>query len=487
MSDDDLVAHVLAREAASGEATALRKRRGSYPLSPEAPERYVFSNHVPAHSIGALLAAPGSWVRGEFAALRIEGVLPELVLTSHFPRKQLTVVATAFGRRFTITHRLHRDDTSLELPATTDRARFAAACAQLAHALRDTSETMLATESRDDVQWLTPLLDALVPVPSEDSVYTWLVAHARELFDVQLGELHAQLRDFEIDRSFARFGDVRATQLVERDGDAAEVAWGDRIPADVLLAPARHVAAVAAAIARYRARKLEEHVDELMFAGLDPGYARMLAEVAAFGERAPLPCVPAVTDVAVERSAKLLRKRDPSAFDHEALGVGEALHSLAFGDYRIHLCANPDLDSPHGAIVLEDVHREPPIVVRGADDMDPGFPADGSSRHLAAFMTWLERTLEASRLDADALAWLRTPSTHRQLIHDVHPSDPGEAPPWRFILSVPWIEIDEDMLASAEHAIAVYHAFLRDAIDARFAPGWNVRAEVAAARAVEVE
>lgn len=489
-----LVAHMIARETGQREREIeLRRQRRSHPVSPGAPERYLYSTRVPADSIGALLASSTGWLRGEVGSLRIEAVLPEIVVDEYGgPVRQLSVLLAVGERRFLVTHALHRDDVSLELPAAADRARVEAAAALLARELAASPEAVLATRFDHDRRWLAPLLDALVPEPAPDSVLVWLLENRIDLTTVDVGHLRMALSDVAIDRSFARFGRIQATQRIERveSGaivDACEVAFMDAVDARVLLAPAGHAGAVRAIIARYCDRKRQEPADDLLFAGLEPGFLRMLAEIAATGERPARVCDPPVSEASVAAGARLLEEADPAELDHEELGVGEALFAFAFGDYRIYLCENAELETPHGAIVLAHDGEPPPIIVSSEESLEAAFPVDGSSDHIAAFHAWLVRSLERRGGAADAVAWLQQPAAHSHWIAELHPRDPGEARPWRFIASVPWVELDEAMLAQHEHEVRVYHGFLRAAIDPAFDPGWDPRAEVLALRAAADE
>ena len=488
------VAHMVARESGQHErAAALRRQRRSYPVSPDAPERYLHPTRVPADSIGALLASPSGWLRGEVGRMRIDALLPEIVVDEYGgPQRQLSALVAVGERRFLLTHELHRDDVSLELPATQDEARARAAATDLARVLAASPQSVLVTRFDHDPQWLMPLLDALVTEPSPDSVLVWLLEQQAELAAVDCGHLRMALSDLAIDRSFAHYGRVEATQRIDRveDGavvDTCEVAFLGAIDARVLLAPARHVATVPAAVDRYVRRKRQEDPEMLIFAGLEPGYLRMLAEVAASGERAAQVCDPPVSEASVAAGSRLLDEADPAELDHEALGVGPALFAFAFGEYRIYLCENAELETPHGAIVLAHRAEPPPIVVRTEEGIDAGFPVDGSSAHLAAFHDWLVRSLERRGGDPDPVDWLEAPAAHDHFIHELHPPDRGEARPWLFIASVPWVDIDEEMVAQHEHEVRVYHGFLRAAIDPQFDPGWHPRAEVLAARAADDE
>lgn len=494
-ADRARVAHMVARESGQHErAAALRRQRRSYPVSPDAPERYLYPTRVPADSIGALLASPSGGLRGEVGPLRIDALLPEIVVDEYGgPQRQLSALVAVGERRFLVTHELHRDDAGLELPAATDRARVIAAAAQVARELAASAESVLVTRFEHDRQWLAPLLDALVPAPAADSVLSWLLEQQPAWATIDCGHLRMVLTDLAIDRSFARFGQVQATQRIDRveDGavvDGCEVAFMSMVDARVLLAPASHAAAVPAALERYRVRKRqEEPPEELIFGGLEPGYLRMLAEVAASGARPAPACDPPVSEASVARGARLLEEADPAELDPEQLGVGEALFAFAFGDHRIYLCENAELETPHGAIVLAQAGESPPITVRSEEGLDAGFPVDGSSAHFAAFHGWLVRSLELRGGAADAVDWLQAPAAHSHWIDELHPRDRGEARPWLFIASVPWVDIDEATLAQHEHEVRVYHGFLRAAIDPTFDPGWDPRAEVLAARAADDE
>jgi hypothetical protein len=492
LSDDDRlrVAHMVARERGpEASAAALRQQRRSYPVSAGAPERLLYSSRVPADSIGALLASTSGWLRGELGALCIEAVLPEIVVDEYGgPVRQLSVLVTVGERPFLLTHELHRDDTSLELPATADRTRAIAAADEVARALAASSEAVLVTRSQDDPQWLAPLLDALVPELASDSVLVWLLEHQHELASVDAGPMRMALSDLAIDRSFAHFGHVQATQQIERieDGavvDTSEATFLASIDARVLLAPARHIAEVPALVERYRLRKgQEEPCEPLFLGGLEPEYLRMIAEVAASGPPPGVVCEPQVSEASIATGARRLADADPTDLDHEELGVGEALFGFSFGEYRIYLCANAELDTPHGAIVLAGEGDGLPIIVMSEQSIDAAFPVDGSSAHFAAFHGWLVRSLERRGGADDAVAWLEAPAAHHSLVDEVYPRDRGEARPWLFIASVPWVELDEAMLAQHEHEVRVYHRFLRAAIDPAFDPGWDPRAEVLAAR-----
>jgi hypothetical protein len=492
LSDDDRlrVAHMVARERGQeASAAALRQQRRSYPVTPGAPERNLYSCRVPADSVGALLASPSGWLRGDRGPLRIEAVLPEIVVDEYGgPQRQLSVLASVGERWFLLTHEMHRDDTGLELPATADQARARDAAAALARELTAGTEAVLATRCQDDRQWLTPLLDALVAAPAADSVFMWLLEHHRELATVDAGPLRMALSDLTIERSFAHFGRVQATQRIDRveEGaivDTCELAFMSSVDARLLLAPVRHGADVPVVAARYRQRlEQEEPPEELIFAGLEPAYVPMLAEVAAAGVR-PVPAAePPVSETSIAHGARLLEDADPGELDHDELGVGEALHAFAFGDYRIYLCASAELETPHGAIVLAHQGEPPPIIVMSEESIDAGFPVDGSAAHFAAFHAWLVRSLQRRGGGDDAVDWLEAPAAHQSLVDQVHPRDRGEARPWLFIASVPWVELDEAMLAQHEHEVRVYHGFLRAAIDPAFAAGWDPRAEVLAAR-----
>ena len=489
------VEHMLARERGQKDrAGTLRRQRLSHPVSPAAPERYLFSTRVPADSVGALLASPSGWLRGDLGPLSIEALLPEIVIDEYGgPQRQLSALVAIGERRFLVTHELHRDDLSLELPATADRARVAAAAGEVARELAASARSVLTTQRYDqDRQWLTPLLDALVAAPAPDSVLAWLLAHQGELATIDCGHLRMALSDLAIDRSFAHCGRVQATQRIDRveDGaivDTCEVSFIDAIEPRVLFAPARHVATVPAAVERYRLRKQQEQPDDLIFAGLEPGYLRMLAELAAAGPPTVAACEPPVSEASVAAGARLLAEADPTELDHEELAVGPALFAFAFGDYRIYLCENAELETPHGAIVLAHGGESPPILVRNEECLDGTVPVDGSSAHFAAFHRWLVRSLERRGDAADAVDWLHASVAPRSLIEELHPRDRGEARPWLFIASVPWVELDEAMLAQHEHEVRVYHGFLRAAIDPEFDPGWDPRAEVLAARAAADE
>jgi hypothetical protein len=165
--DRALVAHMVARENREHmKDEALRSERRSYPLSPIAPERYLYSTRVPNGSIGALLASPSGWLRGDLGPLRIEAVLPEIVIDEvGEPHRQLSALVAVGDRRFLLTHALDLDDVSLSRPATADRTRATAAAADLAGELAARKESVLATRFDRDRQWLTPLLDALAAAP----------------------------------------------------------------------------------------------------------------------------------------------------------------------------------------------------------------------------------------------------------------------------------------------------------------------------------